>query len=446
MKEVKLKNFKLDIVRKLNYDWVKETKTIPMSFNDNKLMIIQTEEDSEAVRYLSFQFNMPIEIVRVSHEKFLSIFNGLYHIDIERLDTKILQEAVMLNVSDIHMEPFKDEVLIRFRIDGSLVLYKKILYKEYLILLSKIKIISNLDISEKRIPQDGKFQKDIEGLFYDFRVATVPVQFGEKLVIRILYGNTKEFTIKDLDLNDNQRSILEKLIRYKSGLILVNGPTGSGKSTTLYTILKSINSEDVNIMTLEDPAEEIIKGVNQINLNRKVGLDFATGLRSILRNDPDTVLVGEIRDEETAEMAIRIALTGHKVYSTIHTNTAKEVFYRLEDMGIKKYLIKLNLIGIISQRLVRVLCENCKEKSNEIIFDGVIHVDYRAKGCKNCNYTGYKGRKMVAAVHNLKITKEGDKLDNSQMVENLSYYFKNGRISYEDYKDFILSEGLEEYD
>lgn len=444
MENIILTKFKLEIARKLNYDWVKEFKTIPMNIEDGILKVIRVEENIEAESYLSFQFNMPMEKINISNEKFISIFNGLYHRNIEKLEEFLLKEAVALNASDIHMEPFKDEVLIRFRIDGKLVLYKKILIKEYLTILSKIKIRSNLDIAEKRIPQDGKFQEEINNDIYDFRVATLPVQFGEKLVVRILYGNSREFTLDDLDFTKKQRETLDKLIRYKSGLVIVNGPTGSGKSTTLYTILKSINTEDINIMTLEDPAEEFIKGVNQISLNKKVGLDFATGLRSILRNDPDSVLVGEIRDEETAKMAIRVSLTGHKVYTTIHTNTAEEVSYRLLDMGVEKYQIASNLVGIISQRLIRVLCEKCKKEGENIEFKDGLHKNYYAVGCIECNYTGYKGRKMVSAIYNLKNKNKNEILDNKQMIDNLSFYFLKGKISYEDYRDFILSEGLEE--
>lgn len=244
-------------------------------------------------------------------------------------------------------------------------------------LLSKIKVCGNMDITEKRRPQDGKSLIKVNGKNYDLRLSTIPIIYGEKLVIRILYGEIFNYNISSLNLNVNQMKKLKKIIALKNGLVIINGPTGSGKSSSLYCILKEINKKDINITTLEDPVEVIIKGVNQVSLNRKANITFATGLRSILRQDPDVLMIGEIRDEETANMAVTASLTGHKVYSTIHTKTPQEVYFRLEDMGVKQYLIKDSLIGIVSQRLIRVFCDNCKKEDIKFIFKGNEMINYK---------------------------------------------------------------------
>ena len=219
---------------------------------------------------------------------------------------------------------------------------------------------SNIDITEKRKPQDGKISFEYNKKSYDLRISTMPAVFGEKVVIRILYGNGFNYSIDKLNLTAEQKDKLKYIMKVNSGLIIVNGPTGSGKSTTLYSILQELNKDEVNISSLEDPIEAIIPGINQMNLNKTLNIGFAEGLRCFLRQDPDIIMIGEIRDEETAEMAVRASLTGHKVYSTIHTRDPREVYFRLEDMKVEKYLIRDSLVGIVSQRLIRLLCDNCK--------------------------------------------------------------------------------------
>ena len=241
-------------------------------------------------------------------------------------------------------------------------------------------------------------------------------------------------------------------MKVNTGLTIVNGPTGAGKSTTLYCILQELNKDEVNISSLEEPIEAVIPGINQMNLNKTLNIGFAEGLRSLLRQDPDIVMVGEIRDEETAEMAVRAALTGHKVYSTIHTRDPREVYFRLEDMGVEKYLIRDSLVGIISQRLIRLLCNKCKRKTGERNIDKE-NIDVFSKGgCIECNYTGYKGRALVAAIHvidnkmknNIKnIYNDTHILSNIEMIENLNSLLKGGKISIDDYENFIEMEGIE---
>ncbi|WP_243110638.1 GspE/PulE family protein [Clostridium chauvoei] len=362
------------------------------------------------------------------------------------LELDIIKKAISLGASDIHIETRESDVIIRLRTDGILSIERKIKINEYNVLLSKIKIKGNMDITEKRRPQDGKYSIVLNSSEYSLRVSTIPIIYGEKLVIRILYGMVFNYTIENLNLNMTQIKKLKRIMSLKNGLVIVNGPTGSGKSTTLYAMLQYINRDEINITTLEDPIETIIPGINQMNLNRKANITFANGLRNILRQDPDVIMVGEIRDEETAEIAVRASLTGHKVYSTIHTKTPRDIYLRLEDMGIKPYLIKDSLVGIVSQRLIKILCDDCKSKIKTIDID-VNNIDlYDKCGCIKCNNTGYKGRAMIAAIHiiNSNIFQEIKSLNNDEMIDGLICLLKNGYITQEDFKDFIIMEGFNE--
>lgn len=362
------------------------------------------------------------------------------------LELDIIKKAISLGASDIHIEPRESDVIIRLRTDGILSIERKIKINEYNVLLSKIKIKGNMDITEKRRPQDGKYSIVLNSSEYSLRVSTIPIVYGEKLVIRILYGMVFNYTIENLNLNMTQIKKLKRIMSLKNGLVIVNGPTGSGKSTTLYAMLQYINRDEINITTLEDPIETIIPGINQMNLNRKANITFANGLRNILRQDPDVIMVGEIRDEETAEIAVRASLTGHKVYSTIHTKTPRDIYLRLEDMGIKPYLIKDSLVGIVSQRLIKILCDDCKSKIKTIDIDGNNIDLYDKCGCIKCNNTGYKGRAMIAAIHiiNSNIFQEIKSLNNDEMIDGLICLLKNGYITQEDFKDFIIMEGFNE--
>lgn len=313
----------------------------------------------------------------------------------------LFYQAIKQRASDIHIEihEFKSEV--RFRIDGALNKHADIDNKIAGLIISRIKVISNLDISEKRIPQDGRTQVKIAGKTLDVRVSVLPTYYGERVVMRMLMQSEDIPHLPDLGFNQELTAQLDEVVKHSHGIILVTGPTGSGKSTTLHAFLQQVASPDKNIITVEDPVEYKADNINQIQTNPKAGLTFASGLRSILRQDPDVVMVGEIRDGETAEIAIQAALTGHLVFSTLHTNNATASITRLIDMGVEQFLIGSSLLGVLAQRLVRQLCPECKvedkiteEYAQEFgLPEGA--VIYEEKGCKACNYTGYSGRQAI---------------------------------------------------
>ena len=321
-----------------------------------------------------------------------------------RLVNQMISKAVEMKASDIHVEPFEKVLRIRFRIDGVLHDIETPPRKIAPAVISRIKIMSKLDIAEKRIPQDGRINLRVLGKEIDLRVSTVPTLHGESVVMRILdKGSIKLFDLGKLGFPPDTFKQFETLIKKPHGIILVTGPTGSGKTTTLYAVLNRLNSPEKKIITVEDPVEYQLEGVNQIHVNPQVGLTFASGLRTILRQDPDIILVGEIRDRETAEIAIQASLTGHLVLSTLHTNDACGAVTRLLDMGVEDYLISSTLIGVLAQRLVRVVCKNCRKKiklKKEHLRDfgiepekfGELPEVYTAQGCKECNFTGYVGR------------------------------------------------------
>ena len=314
-----------------------------------------------------------------------------------------IEQAIRQRASDIHIEPLDKQVRVRYRVAGTL--YEIITYKKDLLpaIVARIKIISGMDISEKRIPQDGRISMIVDRLEYDIRVSSLPTVHGEKIVMRI---NTKKNLMKskrDLGLSHDDMVKFDTILKKPHGIILVSGPTGSGKSTTLYTALSEINTMDVNRVTVEDPVEATIDGINQIQVNAKAKLTFASALRSILRQDPNIIMIGEIRDSETAEIAVRASITGHLVVSTIHTNSAASSVTRLMDMGIESYLLADSLVGVIAQRLIRRLCNKCKrehEASAEekqllgVATDKDLNI-YEPVGCPQCNNTGYLGRTGV---------------------------------------------------
>jgi type IV pilus assembly protein PilB len=311
-----------------------------------------------------------------------------------------LMKAIYEGASDIHIEPEEEEVKIRFRVDGVLREVSNPPKNLQPAIISRIKILSNLDISERRVPQDGRFNIKIEGKEVDIRVSCVPTVYGENVVLRLLDASTALIGLNQIGFSEGMLKKYQKLISQPHGIILVTGPTGSGKTTTLYAALDKINTVDKNIITIEDPVEYKLAGIRQIQVNPKVSLSFANGLRSILRQDPDVIMVGEIRDFETAEIAIHAALTGHLVFSTLHTNDAPSSIMRLVDMGIEPFLISSSIIGIMAQRLVRTICSKCREKyvpSSQVLKDFGLNekekgVFFRGKGCQKCMDTGYKGR------------------------------------------------------
>lgn len=315
-----------------------------------------------------------------------------------RLVNLTITQAVQEGASDIHIEPTENDVKIRFRIDG--VLYDMISppKKIFPTLVARIKILSNMDIAERRIPQDGRFRVVSQGKIIDFRVSTLPTIYGEKIVLRLLDKSATLIGLEKLGFTENTLNKFNELISRPYGMILVTGPTGSGKTTTLYSALAKINTPEKNIITVEDPVEYQFTRINQVQINPKVGLTFATALRSILRQDPDIIMVGEIRDRETAEIAVQAALTGHLVLSTVHTNDAAGAITRLIDMGIEPYLVSSSLIGVLAQRLARRICARCKapkkptEEEIKILNLHPNYTLYEGKGCEACRHTGYRGR------------------------------------------------------
>lgn len=306
-----------------------------------------------------------------------------------RFVNQLIIQALEIESSDIHIEPLEQDLQVRFRIDGQLVRQRVPARINELksALLSRIKVMAGLDIGEKRLPQDGRINLGLRGERLDVRVATIPGVHGESISLRLL--RNENFTLKDLELLDREKQLVEKLIQLPNGIILVTGPTGSGKSTTLYSFLKSLDTEKLRIVTIEDPVENKLEGIHQIHVNSEIGLTFAKGLRSILRGDPNVVMVGEIRDEETAEIALRAALTGHLVLSTLHTNDALGAIERLTDMGMEPFFVGAALKGVIGQRLVRKRCQKCKGDAQKRV------------RCQVCKGSGYKGRVAIFEVSDI---------------------------------------------
>jgi general secretion pathway protein E len=318
-----------------------------------------------------------------------------------KLVNSLFFQSIKKGASDIHIESHENRGEVRIRIDGALKKHIDLDRKITTLVINRIKVISNLDISEKRVPQDGRTQVSISGKTLDIRVSILPTYHGERVVMRILMQSEHIPTLKDLGFDRDLTNGFYKLLNHSHGMLLVTGPTGSGKSTTLHAFMQHISSPDKNIITIEDPVEFNADDINQIQVNEKVGLTFAAGLRSILRQDPDVVMVGEIRDEETAQIAVQASLTGHLMLSTLHTNDATSALTRLMDMNVQHYLISSTLLGVLAQRLTRKLCSHCKEpttldreKAIEVRLnpEGIF---YKAVGCKMCDFTGYSGRVAV---------------------------------------------------
>ncbi len=315
-----------------------------------------------------------------------------------RLVDSIIKEAIPHRASDIHIEPFDTCVKVRYRIDGDLRERAEFPRESYSAVCARLKIVAGMDIAERRVPQDGRINMNVGGVEYDFRVSTLPTVHGEKFVIRILDKTSFGYHRSDLGFTERENILVDKMLAHPHGIILLTGPTGCGKSTTLYSFLSEYNDPSVNIVTVEDPVEFKLPGINQTEVNAKANLTFATVLRSILRQDPDIIMIGEIRDEETAQIAVRSAITGHIVFSTLHTNDAPGAFVRLTDMGVEDYLVADALVGVIAQRLVKKLCPHCKKAvqttSAEMKLLGITEPKtvYVPCGCRHCDGAGYRGR------------------------------------------------------
>lgn len=383
-----------------------------------------------------------------------------------KLADSILKEAVASKASDIHIEPDEFIVRVRFRIDGRLTQNSEIPTTLYNAVLARYKIMSNLNIAERRLPQDGKITISISGDKYDFRISTLPVVFGEKIVIRIYDSRSGQQDFDFLGLFDYQKAAMQAMIRRPHGVILITGPTGSGKSTTLYTFLRELNDNTRNISTIEDPVENVISGVNQTQVNPKADLTFSVVLRALLRQDPNVIMVGEIRDEETAQLAVRAAITGHLVLSTLHTNDAIGTVTRLIDMGIPSYLVADSLIGAVAQRLVRRLCSRCKKKKvttpmemRKLRITEPAEI-YEPVGCPNCNNTGYRGRVGIFEIITLddkvkeiisnpnvsapEIRTYYEEQDEEFLIDNCRKRIIEGTTSIEEYDDLIEMTEIED--
>ena len=426
------------------FDFMKKHKIIPISFDHNGVLLVATGKPldcharSAMAAQLSCKFDFilvpPMQIDRYvdSVSAVISTTAALSDLNTEkteqqvsamqksnlsiagendvinnpavRLVDSVIKEAIPYRASDIHIEPFEKIVRVRYRIDGDLQDRAQFPIEAYSAICARLKIMSGLNIAERRVPQDGRINMTVGGKEYDFRVSTLPTVFGEKFVIRVLDKTSFHFTRADLGFTPEENAIVDKMLGRPHGIILLTGPTGCGKSTTLYSFLKEINDPTVNIVTVEDPVEFTMAGINQTQVNTKANMTFATALRSILRQDPDVIMVGEIRDEETAEIAVRSAITGHIVFSTLHTNDAPGAILRLQDMGVDNYLVADALVGVIAQRLVKRLCPACKKKgrtnAKEMEILGITEPVgiARPQGCQFCNNTGYKGRIAVHEV------------------------------------------------
>jgi len=380
----------------------------------NGSLKFKSDQVSHSLKHeLKILLNRDVELISETSEnlqRYLSVnFRKQDHSKVEDFHyssdflQKLLLTAKYIGSSDIHFEPYETKCRVRLRIDGKLKEYYLISLNKYPTIINKIKIQAGLDISEKRLPQDGRITIKTDSEEFDIRVSTLPTLHGEKIVLRLLSKDTSQIELNELGFTSNELLTYKESIKNPNGIILISGPTGSGKTTTLYATLKRLNNDTTNILTIEDPIEYTLEGVNQVQLKENIGLDFASTLRTFLRQDPDIIMVGEIRDVKTANMAIRAALTGHLVLSTIHTNSAWATISRLIDMGIPPFLIASTLNVSVAQRLVRKLCEHCKEEhimtKNQFpsTFNPPKELNKHliAVGCDKCYHTGYSGRKAI---------------------------------------------------
>jgi general secretion pathway protein E/type IV pilus assembly protein PilB len=346
-----------------------------------------------------------IKVIDEQNEDDLDLSSAAQDASIVKFVNQVLAEALESRATDVHVEPFEDQLRVRYRIDGVLVEANipPQVRKYQAAIVSRLKILSHLDIAEKRLPQDGRIRLKIAAREIDLRVSVIPMIHGEAVVLRILDRGDATLGLEHLGMAARDRAVWDRVLDLPHGIILVTGPTGSGKTTTLYAALSKINNADLKIITIEDPVEYQLRGINQIQVNTKSGLTFGAGLRAILRHDPDVVLIGEIRDRETAEIAVQASLTGHLVFSTLHTNDAPGAATRLIDMGVEPYLVASSLETVVAQRLVRLICPHCKaeapeeevEKLKAEFGEEVPEVIYRGRGCRNCQGTGYRGRQGV---------------------------------------------------
>jgi general secretion pathway protein E len=414
----------------------------------NRFLEIKTDKEMSAIQQEQEDATLSDDDFSVS--EFLKIGNDILTSEesapIIKFVNSLFYQAIKKKSSDIHIEMHEFKAEVKYRVDGVLVKHIELDKNIMFLVISRIKVISNLDISEKRIPQDGRTQIKIAGKILDIRVSILPTFYGERVVMRILMQSEDIKSVKELGFPTYITDELEKILQNSYGMVLVTGPTGSGKSTTLHSLLHQVVSVEKNIITVEDPVEYKSNAFSQIQVNTKVGLTFASGLRSILRQDPDIIMVGEIRDSETASIAVQSALTGHLLFSTLHTNRAPATITRLIDMGVEKFLISSSLLAVLAQRLVRKLCPVCKCEDESVASHKFFGFDttktiYKANGCKACNFTGYSGRVAIGELFiiddEIKEYLKGEVDDNTLM----KLATKNGMISLDKQLKSMLEDG-----
>lgn len=452
-------------------EFAKRNMLIPLKQEGDRLFVAMADSmDFFAIDDLHLSTGFHIEVAIASKDDILRAINKYYDIDdsveeflniapqqevgeqeklveddspIVKLVNQILQMAVEQRASDIHIDPHETEVIIRYRIDGILRTERALPKHMQGMLTARIKILANMDITEHRVPQDGRIKMNIDFHPIDLRVSTLPTIYGEKIVVRVLDLGAALNDLNKLGFNKVNLQRFIQLIEQPTGIVLITGPTGSGKSSTLYAALNRLNSEHVNIITIEDPVEYQLEGVNQIQVNPNVGMTFAEGLRSILRQDPNIIMVGEIRDRETAEVAIRASLTGHLVLSTLHTNDALSTVARLIDMGVEPFLVATSLSGVVSQRLVRRVCRDCQieheptKREIDIFARRGLKIEkvMRGRGCPTCNMTGYKGR---IALHELMVMSD----DMRKVILNGEPLSKLRELAIKNKMIFLIDDGL----
>jgi type II secretion system protein E len=394
----------------------------------------------------------PLQVVDEGREEDTDLDNAAEDASIIRFVNQVLRDAIDLRASDIHLEPFEEELQIRYRIDGVLqtVPVPAQIKRFQPAIVSRVKILSHLNIAEKRLPQDGRIKIRSEEIEVDIRVSIIPMLHGEAVVLRLLRQDSTLFGMSDLGMAEREFKLFKTVLGLPHGIVLVTGPTGSGKTTTLYTALNEINDTIRKIITIEDPIEYQLRGVNQIQVSEKSGMTFARGLRSILRHDPDVILVGEIRDQETAQIAVQASLTGHLVFSTLHTNDAPGALTRLVDMGVEPYLVASSLEAVLAQRLVRLLCPHCKVQDDSPTVQALQEEQealrgariYRTAGCKECRQTGYHGRHGIFEMMSMPTEVRQRILKNCSSQEIREAARRNGLMSLREDGWRLVREGL----
>ncbi|MEC6747142.1 ATPase, T2SS/T4P/T4SS family [Marinilactibacillus sp. XAAS-LB27] len=445
----------IDLISK---EFARENVLLPIKQEAHRLIVAMHDPlDFYAIEDLELSTGFSVQPVIATKDDILQTVNHLYDYDesselIEdefnasavNIFDQILEAGVTMHASDIHLDQTETLVNVRYRVDGVLRNERTLPKSAIKSLIARIKILAGLNITESRLPQDGRISLTIMEKSINLRISTLPTVYGEKIVIRILDLTNVLKKLNDLDLTDGTLEEYRKIIQEPSGLVLITGPTGSGKSTTLYGSINELNNAHVNILTIEDPVEYQLDGINQVQVNSSIGLNFATGLRSILRQDPNIIMVGEIRDRETADISIRASLTGHLVFSTLHTNSAIEAIPRLFDMGVEPYLVVSSLSGIMAQRLVKKVCKDCQYKRaatqiEKEIFQkrgSEIEEICLGKGCNRCRFTGYRGR---MAIHELIIIDDHMKemMMNHASLQKIKQYVENKQIP------FLIDDGLD---